>query len=148
MVYHIMQKNWKNMLGNCHGWSSNMDTPRKQYNLITFLAPSECAFTPKRYFFAPLHSMGSFICWYVHLPHLDALGNVLFFLELFFCYYGKMCFVVLAMLLWWIRTTLFLVLLGHVVDFLGLRGIELKPHSIVFLAHWNLLQWNFLVVHL
>jgi hypothetical protein len=34
-----MQNIWKNMLQNYHGWSSNMDTPKKQYNVTTFLAP-------------------------------------------------------------------------------------------------------------
>jgi hypothetical protein len=39
MFYNIQQIFWKNMLQNYHGWSSNMDTPRKQYNVTTFLDP-------------------------------------------------------------------------------------------------------------
>jgi hypothetical protein len=46
-----------------------------------------------------------------------------------------MGFIVLAMLLWCIETTLSLVLLGRVVDFFGFHGIELKPHSVDFLEH-------------
>jgi hypothetical protein len=39
MVYHIMQCFGKNMFQNNHGWSSNMDTLGKQYNVTTFLVP-------------------------------------------------------------------------------------------------------------
>jgi hypothetical protein len=35
----LCKKNWKNILQNYHGWSSNMDTPKKQYNVTTFSAP-------------------------------------------------------------------------------------------------------------
>jgi hypothetical protein len=45
IIYHIMQKFLKNMLQYYHGWNSNMDNPRKQYNVTTFLPPLKCAFT-------------------------------------------------------------------------------------------------------
>jgi len=44
IIYHSMQKVWKNMFQYYHGWSSNMNTPKKQYNVTTSppLPPLKC----------------------------------------------------------------------------------------------------------
>jgi hypothetical protein len=81
--------------------------------------------------------MVSFNCWFVHVFRLDTLGCLLV---------AKLCIVTMLL----VRNVDSFVLLrwsiGDVSSF-GLHNWYLKPYFVAFLAHWDVLESNLLLVH-
>ncbi len=82
-------------------------------------------------------------CWFIHMPCLKAIGCLLVLVE--FCIIVVTRWLLLCCCYGWLQVLIHMCCWGGRLDMSILLFFTIgtwKPHSTVFLAHWNVLEGN------